>query len=78
MRWLLLPLNAIYLVVLFFRNLYFYFLKPNELPGFVISVGNIEYQMVVRPEFKNSSKLTFPTRHDAPTELPTNLSLSRS
>jgi tetraacyldisaccharide 4'-kinase len=41
-RWLLLPLNLLYGAGLFFRELYFFFSKAEKLPGFVISVGNIE------------------------------------
>ena len=42
MRWILLPLYFIYNLVLAMRDLYFRFSTPQKLPGFVISIGNIE------------------------------------
>lgn len=42
MKWILLPFHFIYLMILVLRDLYFKFSAPKKLPGFVISVGNIE------------------------------------
>jgi tetraacyldisaccharide 4'-kinase len=41
-RWLLIPLSAVYKVFLLLREIYFYVNPGKELPGFVISIGNIE------------------------------------